>query len=101
MSHLDQIKIQNKNKDLVSINDTCVSKKHGVGHVIEVAYNDDVWYPIQVLFKQQIFEFGEWIEKRKYCHYNTNGNTNSIIEHDSKGEEIVDATFYKQINFSI
>lgn len=93
MSNIETIREDNKNKSLLSVGDLCLSNKYGFGVITGIEL-DDVWYPISVCFEQNIFEFGEIINKKKYCVYNTKGQTNSINE--SNGVEINDAKFYKQ-----
>ena len=96
MSNLEQIKKENINKRLIKIDDICVSKKYGVGYVIEVS-PEDVWYPIQILFKQNVFSFGDCKEERRCFHYSARGCTNSIHIFEKNGEEVVDAIFYTPI----
>jgi disulfide oxidoreductase YuzD len=99
MGNIELMKEDNKNKHLISVGDICISNKYGVGHVEEIE-QDDCWYPISVCFKQVVYEFGQPKKKTKYCVYNTKGQTNSISQELDTDEEIVDANFYKQINFS-
>jgi hypothetical protein len=96
MSNLKQIQEENKGKELIEVGDICVSNKYGVGYITEIS-QEDVWYPITVLFKPMVYEFGDFVEKRKYFHYSTKGCTNSIHQHEKNGDEIVDAKFYKLI----
>lgn len=74
----------NINKHLVNIGDFVVSKKYGIGRVINVNMDDDCQNPISVTFDE------DSVSRRKTKYLDCKGG--------SQGEDVGDAKFYLQTN---